>query len=237
MKRIKLLLTISSLSFCLLSIGQTKENPWSIGFYGVKTEYLGDLRLYSTEWSTSNYLNTKQNTIFNFNSLYGGGALSLDRYLNPYLDLGIYSSFSTIGFEDGDNVDRVQRSFKANVSNTNLHIRCKFLGQDDARFVPYLTLSGGLLAYFNDKGIGVNNVNDTTGTAKKYADNPALGLIISGGLGLEYKINKHISLRYQADIGWTSYDDIDFYTRTDSNDWQLQHSLGVTYSFGGKKNE
>lgn len=230
----KILLFILGLGLASTSMAQTSENPWTIGVYGVKTEYLGDLAKYSNEWTTSNKANDARNTIFNFNLFYGGGALSFDRYLNNYFDAGIYTSYGTVGFKDNNTVERIPRSFKANLSNTNAHVRIKILGPDDnAHFVPYLNFGVGFLAYFKDKGTTTDNING--GDTISISGKNSVGMIINGGIGLEYRINSHIGVRYQADFGWTTRDNVDLYTRDGANDWQLQHSLGVTYSFNFDK--
>jgi len=232
----KVLFFILGLGLASVSMAQTKENPWTVGVYGVKTEYLGDLTKYSNEWTTSNLGNDARNTIFNFNLFYGGGALSFDRYLNNYFDLGLYSSFGTVGYKDKSNVERIPRSFNAKLSNTNVHVRIKIFGpDDDAKFVPYLNFGVGLLAYFKGKGVTATNANEGDTLAVTAAHNPSYGLIVNGGVGLEYRINSHFGVRYQADFGWTNRDNVDFYTRDGAKDWQLQHSLGVTYSFNFDK--
>ncbi len=249
----KLLAIILFALFTGISISaQTASYPWSIGFYGVKTEYLGDLRNYSSRYTTGNLFNYTKNTIYNFDMLYGGGALSLNRYLNRYFDAGIYVSYGTIGFENKDENNLSYRNFKVNsLINTNLNLQIKFLGNEEYIFVPYITIAAGTLFYSDIS----TQVNASTGddyfpskqnesatenyiTIKQnHKPNNVIAGIGSIGLGLEYKMTKRWSLRYQIECGLTTKDNIDFYETGTNNDWQLQHSLGIVYCFGKKKTD
>lgn len=226
-------------------VAQTKERPWAVGIYGVKSEYLGDLRTYSDPSTTSNWFNYTKNTIFDFNKVYGGGAISLDRYLTRFFDLGIYGSYGTFGFENYDEGTFTLRNFDSKLGNANLHVRFKFLGQDDAMFVPYITLGAGALGYFDishkvspSGDFNMDRENSIILQKQNYdGKNPEFAGILTGGLGLEVRLSKAISLRYQADFGWTTSDKMDMYKQGSGNDMQLQHSLGLAFNFGKGKRD
>jgi len=257
MKRFYSYVLMGILSFSsLVSFAQTQEHPWAIGLYGVKTEYLGDLAAYSTDVTTGNLFNKRVNTIYNFEMLHLGGALSFDRYLSRFFDAGVYASFGHIGYEHENEYDHdfglSNRNFKATLLNANLHARFKFLGNDKYKLQPYALLGVGGLAYFDiSRKVNANAANTdylfsvpTNVTENYTGDNPEFTGIISAGLGLEYRISSRVALRYQAELGWTMSDDYDMfcgkvYVAADrGKDWQLQHSLGIVYSFGkGKKPE
>ena len=244
---IAVLLWLGAVSNSLFA--QTEEHPWSIGLYGVKTEYLGDLRNYSDPHTTSNVFNHNKNTIFDFDMFYGGGAISLDRYLSRFFDLGIYGSWSTIGYDYFDPGTLTRRNFDAKTGNVNLHTRFKFLGQKDAIFVPYITLGAGSMVTYDvsrkinpNANQGLFYVGENRDAAlikqKKVGDETKYSFLAVGGVGLEVKFSKVVSLRYQADIGWTDCDVNDMYKRGKETDWQLQHSLGLAFTFGkGKRDQ
>ncbi|MDR2843091.1 MAG: OmpA family protein [Candidatus Symbiothrix sp.] len=231
---------------------QTQKNPWSVGVYGVKTEYLGDMRVYEDAVSSGNMFNRRVNTIYNFKMFHPGAALSVDHYLSRYFDLGLYASLGSTGYQFDNKANygynttghynQTSRNFEVSpMLNINLHTRIKFLGQNDAKWVPYALIGIGGLGYFNissnvnavdgDYSIPQDRSNYST-VKNNYKDTPAFTGIISGGLGLEYKLNDQFSIRYQAELGWTTSDEYDMYTVKKGNDWQLQHSLGLVYSFG-----
>jgi len=231
--------------FLLLSqtlVAQTKENPWTIGLWGVKTEYIGDLG----------------NNVFKFDKdLHLGGAFSLDRYVSRFFDAGIYGSLSCTGMNNGistytdfkqwdkrSEYENEVKNFKIdNMSNVNIHTRFKIWGNDDARFVPYIGLAGGMAFYKNIQtnyldGKGNQQVimygqklDDSKSDAKMQN-----ALTISAILGLEFRLNKSFSIRYQATGSWTNHDDYDFYAKS-GKDWQLQHNIGVTFNFNGKRKD
>ncbi len=231
MKNFKTLVVFVCLLAFTSSFAQTRENPWAVGLYGVKSEYLGDLNKFSNEYTTSNVFNEYQNTTYNFNSLNVGGALSIDRFLNNYFDAGIYGSYSSMSFEDNITKPGFIRSFEsASLINGNLHFRIKILGDNESRFVPFVNVAGGA-AIYNDLS-GINYKGDTVSTK-----DPVIAITATLGLGLEYKISDKFSIRYQSDLSWTSKDDVDYYERSKSNDYQFQHNLGIVYSFSFKKKD
>jgi outer membrane protein OmpA-like peptidoglycan-associated protein len=245
MKKLNLLFIIMLLGITFQLTAQTKERPWAIGLYGVKTEYLGDMKDYYDRNTTSNWFNYRKNTVYNFDMLYGGGAISFDRYLSRFFDLGIYGSFGTIGYDSFDEGTATRRNFKSNLGNVNLHTRFKFLGQNDARLVPYITLGAGGIGYLdasrevNEAGNYFIGSDRNIPFHKEKADKSSnFAGILTGGIGLELKLTDVVGLRYQVDFGWTTADKYDFFVGGKHNDCQLQHSLGIVVNFGkGKRDQ
>ncbi|MDH8701748.1 OOP family OmpA-OmpF porin [Dysgonomonadaceae bacterium PH5-43] len=246
MKNFNLLLIAVLLGFATTLVAQNKERPWAVSLYGVKTEYLGDMRTYSHIGSTSNWFNYTKNTIFNFDQFYGGGGLSVDRYLSRFFDLGIYGSYGTIGYDLYDDGSFTHRNFDANVASAKLQTRIKFLGMDDCAVVPYISIGVGGLAYFDVSSKVNANGNYFTGyqgenlpfSKQEYSgDNPGFAGIVTGGLGLEVRLSKVVSLRYQADFGWTTSDKYDMFKNGNGKDMQLQHNVGISFAFGKGKRD
>ena len=272
MKKIKILFILAALGICSTLFAQTADRKWTLSLFGVKTEYLGDLRKFENPYTSSNLANHSVNTVFNFDMNHGGylgGGLQLSRYLNRFFDLGLYASYSSIGFDYFDVQTQTRRNFNVDgLINGNLNLRFKFLGNDNYRVVPYITVGGGGLYYMNPTHNVNNRINDFdrfpgdfTNPAEvflvgqdgfspddhRFANNNKkiqkvngenMGDILQGllfaGVGLEVKLSDLISLRYQADFGWTTSDRVDGFIQSDRNDWQLQHSLGISFNFGKK---
>ncbi len=239
MKKLNLLVLFALVGVSSL-IAQTKDYPWAIGVYGTKVEYLGNLRVYDRPDDRKDFV---ENTIFNFNDgmRHFGAAVSFDRYLNRFLDLGAYGSWGSIGYDHVDKESASRRNFQSvPLWNGNLHLRVKFLGKDEARWVPYVTLGFGGLWYNQIESAIYNpyDAENASGVAK-YTDsdgeNKGFAAIATGGLGLEYKITPRFSARYQADLGWTNQDQFDDGIKRGVHDCQLQHSLGLVFAFGGGK--
>ncbi len=239
MKRLPFLILFAVAGLSSL-LAQTKEYPWAIGLYGVKTEYLGDLRVYyRTDGSGDKFV---ENTIFNFQDgmRHFGGAVSFDRYLSRFFDLGLYGSWSGVGYDHVDSESETHRNFESvPLWNANVHTRFKFMGKDEARWVPYLTFGIGGLWYRQIESAVYTpyDAEEPSGSARytnSEGENNGIAGVFTGGIGVEYKITSHLSARYQADLGWTTKDEFDGMNKG-SQDFQLQHSLGLVFAFGGGK--
>ena len=258
MKKIKLLFICAALGIGSTLFAQTADRPWTLSLFGVKTEYLGDLRVYKNPNTSSNLFNHTVNTTFNFDMNHGGhlgGGFQVSRYLSRFFDLGLYASYSSIGFDFYDTPTETRRNFNVDgLINGNLNLRFKFLGNEDHRVVPYITVGAGGLYYMNptrnvnsagDFRVGMDGfeptdhrfINNNQKIQRVNGEN--MGDILQGllttGVGLEVKLSDAVSLRYQADLGWTTSDRVDGFIQGDCNDWQLQHSLGLAFSFGKKR--
>ncbi len=198
------LLAVVIFSLQQTSFAQTEDKPWSIGLYGGKSEYNGDLG----------------SGFFNFNkAFYGFGGMSFARYINKSFDLSLYGSYGDHGlYENKDS------RFLSRNTNIDLTLKYKFIQNDDAKFVPYVFA-----------GIGTRFLNAPTESFNliKYDERP--DLVLPVGAGVDYRINDVIALRYFFTYGWTNHDYHDGQVNTKFNDYQLQHNLGIVFSFGKMK--
>jgi outer membrane protein OmpA-like peptidoglycan-associated protein/opacity protein-like surface antigen len=219
---------------------QNKENTWAVGLMAVKSEYIGDIG----------------NNVYNFkkNNLHFGGAVALERYLNRFFDVGFYASVSSFGIDKGictytdfeawDNRNNTENTVKnfdvKTLTNLNLHTRFKFLGKDKFKLVPYIGMAVGMVYYNNISTLYVDaDGRQQKMPYQKFYDNAwhdqkdKTAFALTASVGLEYRITKFLALKYQTDGSWTAIDDIDFYKKK-SDDFQLQHNIGVVFSFNTK---
>jgi hypothetical protein len=230
---------------------QTKDAPNSIGLFGVKTEYIGDLG----------------NNVFKFGDDFRGGVgLSFDRYLSRFFDMGIYGSFSSTGIDRGittysnfdawknrKELENEVQNFRVNrLTNFHLHGRFKILNSERWRLIPYVGVAGGTAFY---QGIQTNYLDDFGNrhtmpffdlTTNDFKPNNSTRIVslqqrgigyawtLGGIVGMDYRVSRNFSVRYQAVGSWTSCDDFDFLAKG-GNDWQIQHNIGLVYRFSGKK--
>ena len=231
-------------------VAQTRQNPNAIGVFGVKTEYIGDLG---------------NNVFRFGNDFRGGIGLSLDRYINRFFDFGFYASWSSTGldrgittyvyFEDWDNRSQLDNEVKNfHVDRlTNFHIQGRFKILNDAQFrlIPFVGLSAGMAFY---QGIGTNYLDGVGNLQTMSFFNFTEGFVptnsarivnleqrsigtaatLGGVVGLQFRLSRYFGIRYQATGSWTSRDDFDFYV-SGGNDFQLQHHIGLTFSFSGRR--
>ena len=146
---------------CLFSLqlvmAQTVENKWSLGLFGGKNEYSGDLG----------------NAIGDFGkAYYGFGALQLNRYLSPSFDIGLNASFGHYGYYKspterllGKKLDpALLLSYKL---NNDILFPAKW------KFSPSL-IAGAGLAYYSGDHISVSGVDAIVplGLGLKYQISP-----------------------------------------------------------------
>ncbi len=152
---------------------------------------------------------------FNFSkAFYGFGAASVSRYLCPSFDLGIYGSYGEHGFYESKTSHFLSRNFYS-----DLCLKYKFIKKDNPVFSPYIFA-----------GVGFRNLT-------KYNVKPGLDFVLPGGIGFDLRLTSGIALRYFATAGYTNHDDRDLNSTAKYNDGQLQHNIGLAFSFGKKKDE
>ena len=222
---------------------QTHTYPWTIGVWGVKTEYIGNLG----------------NNVFKFkdNNFHGGCAISFDRYLHRFFDIGIYGSVSSTGMNKGistyvdfdqwltrsDSGNEVKNFQAKRLYNIDIHTRFKILDSEKfrkkTRLVPYIGFSVGMVFYnkLQTKYMDANGIEQIM-RYQHFEDvwqdvKTTKALTLGAIVGLEWMLSKAISLRYQTVGSWTNHDDYDFYVKK-KKDYQLQHNVGITFSFNGK---
>ncbi len=202
----KILVLISSVLMLFSATAQTYENPWTVGVYGVKSEYNGDLG--------KRFFDVKA-------KFYGMGALSFSHYLNRYFDATLYASYGYYGCQDENSTSQSLASeFKSKMLYADLTGKYKILPEHYA-FRPYVFA-----------GVGFRNLtatNDDKAVCKEGSD-----FVITGGVGCDVALTEHWGLRYTCGYGYGLSDDRDGFDCGDYGDQQLLHSLGVTYSFAFK---
>jgi OmpA-OmpF porin, OOP family len=168
----------------------------------------------------SEYNGDLGNGFFNFKKAsYNFGALSVSRYLTKGFDLSLYGSYGEHGFYKNF-TDRL----KCRNTYGDLTLRYKIIQKAEAKLIPFIFA-----------GIGFRNLDAVkNGTSATYRVNSGMDLVIPAGLGLDYRFSKSLSARYFSTFGYTLGDKRD-YIESGSNDMQLQHNIGLTFSFGGKK--
>lgn len=114
----KILLLSLAVIFCSTIFAQTEDKPWSIGLYGGKSEYNGDMG--------SGFFNLTK-------SFYGFGGMSVGRYINKSLDINLYGSYGDHGIQES----KYSRFLSRN-TNLDLTLKFKFVQRDEAKLVPYV---------------------------------------------------------------------------------------------------
>jgi outer membrane protein OmpA-like peptidoglycan-associated protein len=223
--------------FLLLAVpstySQNKDDPYSVGVYFVKSEYIGDLG----------------NRVFNFaKDLNFGGAVSLDRYISRFFDAGLYVSLSQFGFNNGvsqysdwegiqNRDENPLRNFATtSFFNANAHFRFKIWGNSNWRVFPYLGLGVGISTFNNITGEYLDGNNERQVFNNQVNKDAKWNVCAFTGLGMvgaEWRIASWVSLRYQVNIAWTGSDKADFFVKG-GNDWHLQHNLGFAFNFSIK---
>lgn len=128
----KLLLFGFAALLVIVSHAQNSEKKWSIGVFGGKTEYNGDL---------GNAFIFKKGKAF-----YPFGAISVNRYLNRSFDVGIFSSFGEYGYK---NLDKGNfHGDKLDISGLLTYkLANGYLFKENAIFAPYIAAGVGWAHY------------------------------------------------------------------------------------------
>ena len=171
-------------------------------------------------YGRSQYNGDLGNGFFQFNkAFYGYGHLSVSRYLNSWFNLAINGSYGEHGFFDSENNVR----FGANKSYADFQLQFNFIEKESAIIRPYIFA-----------GIGFRYLADIPDTEVRVCQ-PGWDMVIPGGIGVNLRLTKSVSIRYIATVGWTNHDWRDETTTTSGNDWQLDQSLGFTFNLGSSK--
>lgn len=143
---------------------------------------------------------------------YGFGGLSVSRYLGSHFDLSLLATKGSIGLNS--DVGRYSRSF----TSATLNMRFQILGPKSP-VRPYLFVGGGAMLF--DKNLNIS---------EKKVDFVAP----SFGAGANFKLGPALMLNIQEHFMYTNADDRDGVI-AGSNDAYLQHTAGLTFNFGRKK--
>jgi OmpA-OmpF porin, OOP family len=148
-------------------------------------------------------------------AFYGFGGISITRYLASHLDL----SFLVTKGEAGHINDTAR--FRTEFSTATLNFRFQILGPQYV-IRPYLFVGAGALLF-------ANNTNTTEKNKIDYA-------APSFGAGFNIRLGPSVMLNLQEMVLYASSDDKDGYSKN-TNDAYLQHTVGLTFNFGKKRDE
>ena len=183
------------------AFAQNSQHKWAIGLYGGKTVYNGDLG----------------NGFLDFNPFYALGGISIDRYLNPSIDLGIQAEYGDYGYWKDPTIN-----FLSTKTDGYLLLKYKFsngyIFKEDAIVSPFLAAGVGMASYSGDRTVG-NSVD----------------LTLPVGLGIKLNFTKWLAFQYQFMYNFTNGDKRDNNTTGSRNDGFASNSVALIFSFGAPK--
>jgi outer membrane protein OmpA-like peptidoglycan-associated protein len=187
---------------------QNSQHKWAIGLYGGKTVYNGDFG----------------NGFLSFNPFYALGGLSIDRYLNPSIDLGIQAEYGDYGFhKDASNY------FLSTKTDGYLLLKYKFsngyIFKEDAVVQPFLAAGIGMASY---SVVSYSNPGNVRPNEK------GVDLTIPVGLGIKLNFTKWLAFEYQFMYNFTNRDTRDGKVAA-KNDAFASNSVALIFSFGAPK--
>ena len=249
MKPFRTILPLLFLCVVQQGIAQTRDKPNAIGIFGVKTEYIGDLGnnvfRFGEDFRGGVGLSFDRflNRFFDI-GIYGSlSSIGIDRGINTYANFEQWDNRSRYGNE-------VQNFDVRRLVNVHFHGRFKMSDSERSRLVPYVGLAIGMAFY---GGIQTNYL-DADGNlqtmpfflfSNEFVPGNSVRIVnleqrevgtaytFSGIFGIDYRLSRHFSVRYQVVGSWTSRDDFDFYVKG-GNDWKIQHNIGIVYRFSGQ---
>lgn len=192
---------------------QTMDKPFSVGVHTGLVDYHGDL---NREW-------------FNAGDYNAHVGLTGMYTLNSWLNTGIEVNYGSISYHMPITAENSQLGFRANILHANAQLRLKFNNgkwiSEDSKFQPYLYLGTGM------SHLGARKLDDGQTLTVEGFDWTG-----NAGLGLTYKITDLIGVNYNFNYAMTNHDKRDNLS-IGKNDQFMQHSVGVTFSFGKSKNK
>ncbi len=207
MKIKKTLLLIAVLGVAIASNAQTKDKKWGLGFSFGSEQYRGELG--SGDFSD----------FYDFGQAFNGfGGITISRYLTPHLDLSLQSTFGELRHR---NSNGSPYNFSYNMFQINMNLKYSFFKYETAKVRPFVFAGLGHMV-FTDK-VASNNLRQTQ--------------LPNFGLGLSYRVSPTVSIVLQETFMYSDSDFIDNKTkvRKNHNDWYGQHSIGVMFNLGSKK--
>ena len=211
----KHLVTTAVLGLALLAAtprghAQTADKKWGIGLSGNAFQYKGNFGSDYWDFSRNKY----------------GAGISVNRYLSPGLDLGLYGNYGELKGSQGP-----LRTFATNVVNVNLGLKLKLNNgwalKEDAFIQPYLLAAPGW-TYTSREGSfdGVRTDQD-----KSYFD-------LFGAAGINFRLGETVGLFVQTGQHIPLNANFDGNPVRDDNKWDdrfLQHTVGLTINLGKAK--
>lgn len=194
---------ISCTTFKVLA--QNADFKWGLGIHGALIEpktSLGD-----------DFFN------FEFNRTSMGQGLSLNRYLNPSFDLGLFVMHGQMSQSLGNY--RLDDKFNTFDLNLRYKLYNGYLLKEEAVIGPYLTAGIGLAAADVD----------AYGESEGYVNDNINQLDIFVGAGIRFRMSDYISLDLQSGLHMPSDNTWDANTEGDKDQF-LAHSLGIILNLG-----
>lgn len=191
----------------LAASSQTPEKKWNVGFYGGFTQYNGDrgMNFYSTNQSAN----------------YGFACVSISRYLSDHFDASIFFTRGEVGNTEPLHYwspENDENHFHIRLNTVNLLVRYNLLAPKWA-IRPYIYLGAG--AIMHESIFGLRERFD-------YA-------LPSFGGGLNFRLNKVISIQLEESFMYTTTDGLDHTVGGGTNDGYLYHKAGLTFNIGKKQ--
>ncbi|WP_317206602.1 OmpA family protein [Hymenobacter translucens] len=210
-----LLLGLTILAFGSQAVqAQNAEKKTGLSVYGNTFQYHGDL---GSEW-------------FKGDKIEYGLGLTVNRYLNPGMDIGLSLAYGDMKFsaDAPKNTQFNFSGFDANVVNIGIPLRFKLNNgwalKEDSRIQPYLLLAPGVFYASTDRfkvGGGAPDNRDL------YAAE------LQGAAGINFRITDGFSAFIQTGQHYMLTDQLDGITlKGNINDRYLQHTAGLTMNFG-----
>ena len=214
MKKI-LLLLITLVTFNSFTNAQNKEMPWQISLGAGISEYYGDLGNGFFKFDLTQH-DISSNGDGRSKNLPGIVTFGLNKYVNSDFDLAIRAYNGEWGYFKELNKPNVIGNFYRSSIGLEFTPRWKFLANDKARFVPYLTA-----------GIGTRMV----GMPGKEFKGNLFEFTLPAGFGLNVRLTNKLGLNVQSNYMWTSNDESEGLVEL-TFDQVWNHTIGVTFNLG-----
>ena len=217
-KKLRLLSVL--VAFCTSQLfAQTADYKWAVGLNFGYSEYNGDLGngFFKFDFLQKRILTTNGMGIRNTNpGIYG---LTVSKYQSRFFDfagqfyMGEWGHFTT-----------TYQSFYTRFGSLDANARFKFLGKENSRITPYITVGLG------GRYVKVDEPND-------FGKSSYTEVTIPAGLGLNIKCEERVYLNIQSQFGWTNNDQAEGSVKLQHYTWDqyLNHTVGLNILLGKMK--
>jgi len=159
------------------------------------------------------------NGLYDLDQAFNGfGGITVSRYLTPHLDVTLQSTFGELTHRNSNGADY---NFSYNMFQFNLNLKYSFFKYETAKLRPFVFAGLGHMIFTDKESDDV--INNTQ--------------LPDFGLGLSFKVSPTINIVLQETFIYSDSDFLDNRTkvRKNHNDWLAQHSIGVVFNLGKKK--
>ncbi|TNE55272.1 MAG: OmpA family protein [Bacteroidetes bacterium] len=190
---------------------QTSNKPYSLGIHSGLNDYHGDL---SYKW-------------FDISAYRANVGVHFMYSLNPWLSTGLMANYGSLGKHLPLSSENTRLGMRSNLFHINGQLRLKMNNgawlAENSKVQPYVYLGTGWAHHAIDRGDDnralVAPGSDWTGNL---------------GAGVTYMFNEMIGLNYNLNYAMTNHDRRDGYSKG-KNDQFMQHTLGIVFNLGKKK--